>query len=564
MDERYNATVDLLERNLAAGTGGRPYLVTDAKTFAYDEIAAAADGIGAGLLDLGLERGDRVLVLTQDGPELVCTFWGAMKVGVVPVLLAPALSAADLRFIIDDSRAKALVFDVSTERLLSAIDLGAIALLSVHASALAGARRWREIATPARVDAAPTQPDDTAFWLYTSGTTGTPKAVVHPHRNLRAAPDGFAKQVIGLGPGDVVLSASRMFFAYGLGNAVYLPAAAGAAVAVDPFPVSPSSIQGAIDRYRADDRLRGELALGRLRATRRGATLAVRAPGVLGRRGARRRSCSDRFGDRFGLPLLDGLGRHRDDAPRDREPAGRRRGGQRGPATRGLRDRGARRRRPRPRRRGERRALDARARPSRRGTGTGPSSPRARSSTPGSAPAIGSSVRDGRLYHEGRFDDLLKFGGIWVAPGEIEDVLRAHADVVEAAVVLDDHRHGVPLVKAFVRSARTDTGLHAELATACRARLASFKVPARVRNRLGAAAHADRQAAALRAPAPSGVAAHSHGPAAGCSDAAMVARLTSDFRSFYDTPITPRQAVETVPHQLATRHERFLAMVERS
>ena len=247
--ELYNATVDLLERNLASGMGGRPYLVTDSKVFSYDEVVAASDGIGAGLLGLGLEQGHRVLILTRDCPELVCTFWGAMKVGLVPVLLSPALSASDLRFIIDDSRATAIVFDVSTERILSSVDLAGIAPLSVHDSALAGARRWREVSTPQRVTSAPTRPDDTAFWLYTSGTTGTPKAVLHPHRNLRAAPDGLSRQVIGLGPGDVVLSASRMFFAYGLGNAVYLPAAAGAAVAVDSFPVSPASIQAAIDRY---------------------------------------------------------------------------------------------------------------------------------------------------------------------------------------------------------------------------------------------------------------------------------------------------------------------------
>ena len=86
-------------------------------------------------------------------------------------------------------------------------------------------------------------------------------------------------------------------------------------------------------------------------------------------------------------------------------------------------------------------------------------------------------VVDGRLYHEGRFDDLMKLGGIWVAPGEIEAVLRAHDDVAEAAVVLTSNDTGLPALKAFVRSTRTDAGLHAELAEACRARLASFKIP---------------------------------------------------------------------------------------
>jgi benzoate-CoA ligase family protein len=473
--EPYNATVGILERNLASGRSDRPYLVTDARRFGYAEVAAMADAIAGGLLEHGLERGDRVLVLTRDCPELVCTFWGAMKVGMVPVLLTPALTAADLRFVVDDSRAKALVFDVATERLVSSVDLAGVVPLSVHASALARARRWSDMATPARIAPAPTRSDDPAFWLYTSGTTGTPKAVIHPHGNLRAAFDGLARQVIGLGPDDVVLSASRMFFAYGLGNSVYLPAAAGAAVAVDAFPVSPSSIQGAIERF-APTIVFGVSSLwagyARLAEARLGRSVRqVHSAGE-----ALSADLFGRFRDRFGLPVLDGLGAtetmHHVTAshPDDAVP---------GSAGRPLE------------------GFEIQVRdPDGVAVGDGTSGelwvhgPTVASGYWNRA-ELGArafvdgwfrtgdrvQLRDGRLHHEGRFDDLMKVGGIWVAPTEIEDVLRAHEDVIEAAVVLADDGTGTGVVKAFVRSARTDAGLHAELTKACRARLASFKIP---------------------------------------------------------------------------------------
>jgi benzoate-CoA ligase family protein len=473
--QHYNATVDLLERNLVSGKGGRPYLLTDSKAISFDEVAAAADSIGAGLLGLGLERGDRVLVLTQDCPELVCTFWGAMKAGVVPVLVSPGLSAADVRFIVKDSKARALVFDSSTERFLSAIDLVGITLLSLHAAALAGARRWGEVVGHERLAAAPTRPEDTAFWLYTSGTTGTPKAVLHPHRNLRAAPDGLSRQVIGLGTGDIVLSASRMSFAYGLGNSVYLPAAAGASVVVDNFPVSPSSIQRLIDRY-SPTILFGVSSFysGYVQLPEANLTPSVRQAHSAGE--ALSTDLFQRFKDRFGRPLLDGLGStemmHHVTANRveDAMP---------GSAGRPLNGFEIEVRDPEGRALGEGASGELWLRGPTISSGYWNRPELTARNFVDSWLRTGDrvQVRDGRLYHQGRFDDLMKLGGIWVAPGEIEGILRAHPDVTDAAVVLTNNDAGLPVLKAFVRSARADVGLHVELAAGCRARLASFKVP---------------------------------------------------------------------------------------
>jgi acyl-coenzyme A synthetase/AMP-(fatty) acid ligase len=86
-------------------------------------------------------------------------------------------------------------------------------------------------------------------------------------------------------------------------------------------------------------------------------------------------------------------------------------------------------------------------------------------------------IEDGRVYHEGRLDDLMKLGGVWVAPAEIEDLLRTHPDVVDAAVVAIDDEIGVPILKAFVRSERSDEDLSGDLTRLCRGRLATFKIP---------------------------------------------------------------------------------------
>jgi benzoate-CoA ligase family protein len=473
----YNATVDLLERNLAAGRAERPYLITDDRTWTYREVGEAADAAGAGLLDLGFTPGDRVILALNDSPELVVTFWGAMKAGLVPIPVAGGLSTADLHFIFMDSAARAVVCDAgSAGAVLPAASRAGIHALFAGDPVPEGARSWHEVcARPRSMEAAPTTEDDIALWLYTSGTTGLPKAAMHRHSHLKAAPDGLARQVIGMNPDDLILSASRMFFAYGLGNSVYLPAAAGASVAINPGPVVPARILELLNRVRPTVFFGVPTVFDGLTRLDSG-DLPDSIRVVISAGEALSPQLFERFRARFGLPLLDGLGatealhhvtsnRLDDVVPgsagrplagwevqildRDGDPVGDGDSGElwvRGPATfAGY---------------WKRPELTARARR-------------------GGWMRTGDLVRmvDGRLYHEGRLDDLIKLGGVWVAPIEIEDVLRNHPDVMEAAVVAVDEGTGVPLLKAFVTSARQETGLESELKKMCRERLARFKVP---------------------------------------------------------------------------------------
>jgi benzoate-CoA ligase len=474
---RYNAAVDLLERNRSPEREGRPYLRTAAREWSYGEVASAADGAGAGLLGLGLEPGDRVLIATRDRAEFVATFWGAMKAGLVPIPVAPMLSASDLHFILTDSEARALVCDGSSSSAArKAVEGTAVECLLAEDEPLDGTRPWSEVCgRPEALGPAPTSEDDIALWLYTSGTTGLPKAAMHRHRHLRAATGALARQVLALEADDVVLSVSRMFFAYGLGNSVYLPASVGASVVVSETPAIPAMVNDLINQGRPTI-LFGVPAFYRGFAGLAGAELPPTVRAAVSAGEALDVDLFDRFRSAFGLPLLDGLGSTEalhhvtSNRPDDVVP------GSAGRALDGY----------------EVRVLDRDGQPLPEGDHgelwvRGPTTFAGYWRRPelterayqGEWMRTGDRVRvlDGRVYHAGRLDDLVKLGGIWVAPTEIEDVLRGHEDVADAAVVAIDDGSGVPVLRAFVVSERTGRELSRDLLRLCRSRLASYKIP---------------------------------------------------------------------------------------
>ena len=474
---RYNAA-ELLDANGRAGRGSRPYLVTEERSWTYDEVIAAADAAATGLLDLGLERGGRVILAMRDRPELVIAFWGSIKAGLVPVPVAQGLTAGDLHFILSDSAASAILCDhSSTPEAAAAAEQSAARVVLIEGPTSSSALSWRDLCRgSSALETAPTTEEDIALWLYTSGTTGLPKAVMHRHSSLRAAPKGLAKQVIGLGLDDRVLSVSKMFFAYGLGNSVYLPASMGASVIINEGPVLPGRIAQLMSEARPTVLL-GVPAFfaGYTRLADAALPSSVRM--VLSAGESLSPHLFDAFKERFGLPLLDGLGstealHHVTNNSPDDVVAGS--------AGRPLEGYGIE-------------VTDAAGQPVPEGTSgelwvTGPTLFAGYWKRPELSERMrrdewvrtGDRVRveEGRLYHEGRLDDLIKLGGIWLAPTQIEDVLRSHPDVIDAAVVAVDDGSGVPMLKAFLTSTREDRGLMKEMQSLCRSRLARGRIPA--------------------------------------------------------------------------------------
>jgi benzoate-CoA ligase family protein len=478
LESSYNATVDLLERNLVGPQADRAYLITDDREWTYGEIGAVVDAAGAGLLALGLSPGDRVVIAMQDRPEFVITFWGAIKAGLVAVPIPQGLSTSDVHFILSDSMARVVVCDLSSAKeVVPAAEKTGAECLAVDGPAGATSVRWSDVCSGGdELTAARTSAEDIALWLYTSGTTGLPKAVMHRHRHLRDAPNALAGQVIKLGTDDVVYSASKMFFAYGLGNSVYLPAAAGATVILNQGAVVPARILDFLKGFQPTV-LYGVPTFFNGLAQLPDASLPPTLRIVVSAGEALSPTVFADFKQKFGHQLVDGLGAtealHHFTSNREDDIV---------PGSAG---------RPLDGYEVEVRDRDERALPEGESGELwvkGPTTFAGYWQRPdltarayrGEWMRTGDVARivDGRVYHEGRLDDLIKLGGVWVAPGEVEELIREHPDVTDVAVVATDRGTGVPTLSAFVTAKGTDEGdLRRQLKDMCRTQLARFKVP---------------------------------------------------------------------------------------
>ena len=232
--EAFNFAAHLLHAN--AGRPGKPAFIDDAGTVTYGELDDRVRRFAAALKARGVRREERVLILMQDGADWPVAFLGAMLAGVVPVGVNTLLTADDLAYMLEHSRAQAAfvsgavkpalkaaltksdheVHTVVVSRPAQPLDFGDIAFEDF----LAGAA---PLVKPARTHA-----DDPAFWLYSSGSTGRPKGTVHSHANPYWTTELYGKAILGLQESDVCFSAAKLFFAYGLGNALTFPLAVGA------------------------------------------------------------------------------------------------------------------------------------------------------------------------------------------------------------------------------------------------------------------------------------------------------------------------------------------------
>ncbi len=222
----YNAAVDLVERNLAAGRGGKVAFTDDSGSMTYAQLAEKVDRVVNMLHSLGIRREERIAIAMLDTCDWPAVFLGAIKAGVVPVAMNTLLTPADYEYQLRDSRATALFVSEALAKSFDGIrgrcpDLAHIVRAGVELNDLLSK------ASP-KAQAARTTRDDMCFWLYSSGSTGAPKGTVHLHSHLVATADLYAKPVLGIREADVVFSAAKLFFAYGLGNALTFPMSVGA------------------------------------------------------------------------------------------------------------------------------------------------------------------------------------------------------------------------------------------------------------------------------------------------------------------------------------------------
>jgi benzoate-CoA ligase family protein len=254
----YNASRILFD-NLSEGRGERPALIGPAGTISYGELGASACRWGNGFLSLGLSRGDRVLLFLDDTGAYPAAFFGAVRAGLVPLLINTLTPPDLLQFYLADSGAAVAVADAEFAARFDEVackDTRLRTLLIVNGEArghaapqVLAADAWLA-GFPTKLAEADTDRNEMAFWMYSSGSTGRPKGIVHLQHDMAYSNQAFARNVLKLTPDDICFSAPKIFFAYGFGNSITFPFSAGAATLLLPGQPKPASIFAAIARFR--------------------------------------------------------------------------------------------------------------------------------------------------------------------------------------------------------------------------------------------------------------------------------------------------------------------------
>jgi benzoate-CoA ligase len=485
----YNAAYDLLQRHVDEGRGDRIAVIDDDGRHTYRAVAERALRAAGALRALGVVAEQRVALCLLDSVDFVASFLGAIALGAVPVPLNTLLTADDYGYLVRDMRAAALIAsDALLGKLGPAIAAvpraaGCETMLGGELGALPSWRAMIDQAAPIEAFA-PTTPDDVAFWLYSSGSTGKAKGAMHLHGSLMWTAALYAQPILGIRPDDVVYSAAKLFFAYGLGNALTFPFSVGATAVLSAERPTPATVMRVMHAHQPTifggvptlfASLLAEPALSRATTSQR-LRVATSAGEALPRH------IGERWRERMDSDILDGIGSTEmlhiflSNRPGDV------RYGTTGRPVPGY-DLELRGDDDRPVGGGEEGALWVR----------GPSSciaywnDRARSLAAFHGPWTRTGDRytcnpDGTWTYGGRADDMLKVGGIWVSPFEVESALAAHPAVLEAAVVGAEDSDGLTKPKAFVvlrdpGAAGSAADLVAELKTFVKTSLAPFKYP---------------------------------------------------------------------------------------
>ncbi len=451
----YNAAVDFVDRHVAEGRGDKTAFIDPSRNLTYAELAHSVARVGPMLARLGVEQENRIAIVLLDTVQFPVLFWGAVRAGVVPVMLNTRLTVDQYRYLLEDSRAKAVF--VSTEllplveqasrdlpHLKTIVVVGGGATPHLRLDTLMAAEN--EGAAPARTCA-----DDVAYWLYSSGTTGMPKGVMHVHSSPRFMAQYAGVNRIGFREDDIVFSAAKLFFAYGLGNAMFCSMWVGATSVLCPERPTPQIVFEILRAYNPTMFFAVPTLYASMLAE------PERTPG----KASRLRLCfsagealpahiGPAWKERFGLDVVNGVGSTElghlflTNLPDAVEY------GTSGVPIEGFQlrlvdehgvDVGD----------GEVGELWVNACTS--AAGYWNQREKSRRTFVGEWTRTGDKYvrrRDGVYIYCGRTDDMFKVSGIWVSPFEIEEALASHPGVIEAAVIPVEDSEGLIKPKAFV------------------------------------------------------------------------------------------------------------------
>jgi benzoate-CoA ligase family protein len=458
LPKTFNVASRFVDRNILEGRGGRTAIECGDEQITYWQLQERTNRAGNALRKLDVRPEERVLLFLSDGPEFLYCFFGAIKAGAVAVPANPLLKAHAYEYLLNDTRARVVfvseaslpqLHSIPRERLRYLREIVVVGEANPPHLCL---RELMAVSSP-ELEAEPTSPDDPAFWLYSSGSTGAAKGCVHLHHDMVISSELYARNILRMNQDDRCYSVARLFFAYGLGNAGYFPLYCGATTILSPARPTPAGIYADIERFRPTlffsvpsnyvALLAHTSADGRefdLRSVRQAISAGEALPAPL----------FERFKRRFGIEILDSMGSTETLQMVIANRPGETRPGSSGKIIPGF----------------EARIVDDEGRTLPQGE-IGNLLIKADSTCSGywnqheksKATFEGHWFRTGDKYYQdadeyfwyaGRADDVFKVNGRWVGPAEVESALIAHPAIREAAVIARDDENGLTKPAAYV------------------------------------------------------------------------------------------------------------------
>ena len=481
----YNASTTFLDDNLESGRGDRPAVLYGTESLTYADIGALSCQTGHALRKLGIEMEKRVMIVSVDSPEFVASFFGAIRIGAIPIPANTRLKPADYEYLLNDSRAEVLILSDSVYARIEPIRSRLKWLKHVVAigDAAPGTIQFKDWIAGEATELIPaeTSPDDPCFWLYSSGTTGFPKGAVHLQHDMICCARNYARGILDIQANDRTFSIAKLYFAYGLGNGLYFPFYAGGTTVLYPEKPDAKAAYEVITKYKptlffgvptsyAEMLALEDLSGYDLSSVR----LCISAGEALPK------ALFDRWLERWHVEILDGIGSTEilhifiSNRPGDAKA------GSSGRLVPGY----------------DARVVDEQDRDLPPGTignllirGDSTCAYYWKQHARTKDTILGEWIRTGDKYlvdeqgyywYQGRSDDMLKAGGIWVSPVEVEATLISHPAVLECAVIGVMDRDQLVKPKAYVvlkRGRIASDLLETELKEFVKDKIAQYKYP---------------------------------------------------------------------------------------